>query len=103
MYIVNTTFVIEPQVLPQWLDLIKQRYIPFLGSCGFGKSTLTQIISVEAVDHFTYSLQVRVEDITAYKKLTEELFNEYITVADAMFRTKVVWFNSLMKIIQDSI
>lgn len=100
MYIVNTTFVVEPTVQNQWLEIIKDKYIPFLHQSGYASTTFARVISVEAVDHFTYSLQVGVQDMRQYEALTGEIFSNYLGVAEPMFGTKVLWFTSLMKIIE---
>lgn len=100
MYIINTTFVVEPTVQNQWLDIIKNKYIPFLHQSGYYKTTFCRIISIEAVDHFTYSLQVEASDIEQYNALTGEIFKNYLSIAEPMFGVKVLWFTSLMKKIE---
>ena len=59
--------------------------------------TFTRVVSVDALDHFTYSLQVGIDDLARYKELTEDIFDEYKTIADELFGDKVMWFTSLMK------
>lgn len=97
MYIINTTFVVAPEVQQMWLGILKEKYIPFLRERGYTSLVFSRIISVEAVDQFTYSLQVEVEDIPAYQTLTGEIFEEYWRIADPLFGDKVLWFTTLMK------
>lgn len=100
MYIVNTTFVVENQDQNRWLEIIKDKYIPFLKQNGFDRLVFTRIISIEAVEQFTYSLQVEVGNIDDYKRLTGEIFAEYDSIAISLFAERVVWFTSLMKKIE---
>ena len=97
MYIVNTTFVVEPEAQDQWLDIINSRYIPFLKENGYNVLALSRVISVEAVSHFTYSLLVEVPGLEEYRRLSGELFEEYVRIADPLFGTKVMWLTTLMK------
>lgn len=97
MYIVNTSFVVEAAVQERWLELVAKKYIPFLKKQGFGNIVFTRVVSVEADDHFTYSLQVGIEDLARYGELTGSLFDEYRNVADGLFGERVLWFTSLMK------
>ena len=100
MYILNTTFVVDPSQQDAWLDVIKNIYIPYLNEEGFVDITFTRIISIEPVKQFTYSLQVGVEDMGKYKLLTESVFQKYEVVASPMFGDRVVWFTSFMKKIE---
>lgn len=97
MYLVNTSFSIEPHVLRAWLEIIKEDYIPLLERGGFRVVALSRVISAEAVAHFTYSLLVEVADMARYKELTEDVFGEYLAIAGPLFGTDVMWFTSLMK------
>ena len=97
MYIVNTSFMVEPSVHDRWLKFVTERYIPALRARGFGKVVFTRVLSVDAEDHFTYSLQVNADDMEAYRLIVDELFAEYAATAGALFGQRVLWFNSLMK------
>jgi hypothetical protein len=98
MYLVNTTFAVEPSVHSRWLDIIKGHYIPLLEHKGYEVVALSRVISVDTVHHFTWSLLVAVPDMPSYAELTGKIFDEYLAVADPLFGESVVWFTSLMKI-----
>lgn len=100
MYIVNTSFMVDPQVHDRWLDLLTGKYIPVLKENGFDSLVFTRVLSTEAPDYFTYSLQVNIPDLGNYKLLTEELFYEYVNIAQPLFEDKVLWVTSLMKHIE---
>lgn len=97
MYLVNTSFAVDPAVLDSWLGIIKSHYIPLLKQRGYDVVALSRVISVDPVQHFTYSLLVAVPDMQRYAELTEDVFSEYLAVADPLFGQSVVWFTSLMK------
>ena len=97
MYLVNTSFIVEPPVHDRWLAIVADHYIPLLRARGYTVVALSRVISVEAPDHFTYSLLVEAEDMRRYHELTEELFAEYLTIADPLLGSRVVWFTTLMK------
>ena len=97
MYLVNTSFVVEPNLLERWIGIIKQSYIPLLDKAGFTVAAFSRVISVDPIEHFTYSLLVEVPDMARYKELTEDLFGEYLAIADPMFGSGVLWFTTLMK------
>lgn len=97
MYLVNTSFAVEPAVRDRWLEIINKRYIPLLGQRGYEVVALSRVVSVDPVQHFTYSLLVAVPDMARYAELTGEIFDEYLAVADPLFGQSVMWFTSLMK------
>lgn len=100
MYLVNTSFAVEPCMRDRWLEIINEHYIPLLLEKGFVVVALSRVISVDAVDHFTYSLLVEVENMERYKELTDDVFGEYLAVADPLFGSRALWFTSLMKKIE---
>ena len=42
MYIVNTSFMVEPSVHDRWLKFVTEKYIPALRARGFGKVVFTR-------------------------------------------------------------
>ena len=97
MYLVNTSFAVEPSVRDSWLRIIKENYIPLLEQRGYAVAAFSRVVSVDPVDHFTYSLLVGVTDMARYAELTEDVFGEYLAIADPLFGSGVMWFTSLMK------
>lgn len=101
MYKVNTSFVVEAAENQRWLNIITKNYIPFLKENGFKSVCLSRVLSIEATSHFTYSLLIDIDNIALYDKLTGEMFEEYLSVADPLFGPRVVWFNSVLKQIDE--
>ena len=54
MYIVNTSFMVDPAVQTQWLDLVRKHYIPLIIDRGFARPVFTRVVSEEINEHFTY-------------------------------------------------
>ena len=100
MYTVNTSFMVEPDIHAQWLEMVSNRYIPLLRTQGFDKILFSRILSIEPTEHFTYSLQINIQDLQEYKKLTEEILAEYAAIASDMFGNKALYFTSLLKHIE---
>lgn len=98
MYIVNTSFMVEPAVHERWLAHFRQAYLPLLQAQGFGELTFSRVLSAESVDHFTYSLQVRVAQLDDYNRLVGEFMEEYAALARPLFDEKVLWFSTLMRL-----
>ena len=97
MYIVNTSFMVDPAIHDRWLESLRKHYLPLLAAQGFDKITFTRVLPATAEEHFTYSLQVDVGDMPRYKRLVGELFEEFAATARDLFGDKLMWFNSLLK------
>lgn len=96
MYIVNTTFIVSPTVHGAWYNFVTEKFIPTITQ----KTVFTRLLSEQIEQHFTYSLQVYVDDICAYKQFNTETLLEYQEFATEMFDTEAMFFTSLMKIIE---
>lgn len=97
MYIVNTSFFVEPEVHEIWLTIINSKYLPYLRKKGFEKIIFTKVISQEAEETLTYSLMVDIDDLKSYDKLTGEVFKYYKEIAIPMFGNRIPWFTTLLK------
>ena len=68
---------------------------------GLDGIVFTRVLSERTEDHFTYSLQVALEDMAAYRLYAEEIFPEYAGTARKVFGDRVLWFNSLLKRVEE--
>lgn len=55
MYIVNTSFMVDPAIHDRWLESLRKHYLPLLAAQGFDKITFTRVLPATAEEHFTYS------------------------------------------------
>lgn len=106
MYIVNTSFMVEPPVHDRWYDLLIHRLVPYLREVGFGgddehprRIIFSRVLTDSGDPHYTYSLQVEVPDTAEYQRYMQEVMGEYQTIALPLFGEQVVHFTSLLKTI----
>lgn len=106
MYIVNTSFMVEPPVHARWYDLVMHQVLPFLREAGFGEDEnhprriiFSRVLTNSGDPHYTYSLQVEVPDTAEYERFMQEVMGEYQTIALPLFGEQVVHFTSLLKTI----
>lgn len=97
MYTLNTSFMIMPEIHDRWYQMLTEKYIPLLKSEGYNKILFTRVLSAESVEHYTYSLQVEIEDLGDYKHISEELLSQYIEIASPLFGDKAVHFITILK------
>ncbi len=97
MYILNTSFMVTPDVHARWYDFVTSKFIPRLQREEWEKLYFSRVLSDRKEDHYTYSLMIHLPDIPAYRKYTEELFDEYLEIAVPLFADKVFYLHSLMK------
>lgn len=100
MYIVNTSFFVDPGVQNAWLGILMDKYLPFLKNEGCRIVSFSRVLSNDPVDHFTYSLITEAGDLAQYSRYVDELFAEYERLAGMMFGEKVTTFTTLMKKIE---
>lgn len=97
MYIVNTSFFVDADVQNAWLEILKDKFIPFLRSEGCRIVSFCRVLCDGAADHFTFSLITEAEGLDQYNRYVDELFAEYERLAGMMFGQKVTSLTTLMK------
>lgn len=100
MYILNTSFMVEPEAHDGWYKLLINRFLPEVRKAGLGPIKFCRVLGVVAEDHHTYSLQVELDDMLQYKEFTEDLFPQYTEIAGPIYGEKVLHFATLMKKIE---
>lgn len=100
MYIVNTSFVIEPAAHGRWYDFFTEKFIPFCRAQGFDNMTFTRVMHQKSDGHYTYSLQIHVNDIEQYQQFLQIALGEYSTTVSALFGEQVLHFTTLLKKIE---
>lgn len=97
MYILVTSFIVHYQVHDAWLESLRLNYLPILRGKGYDQLTLTRLMSDRPMEEFTYSLQVEVSDMEAYREVSEEMMSVYGTLLQQRFGEKVLFCTSLLK------
>lgn len=100
MYVVNTSFMVDPACHGQWYALVTGRFIEMLRSEGFEKFLFTRVLSEEPCPHHTYSLQVDVEDIEQYQRFMNDIIGEYRSIASPLLGDGALYFTTLLKKIE---
>lgn len=100
MYIINTTFIVEPPVHGQWYDLFLQKFVPFVRGAGFDELVFTRVLADNGDAHYTYSLQVGVADLGDYQRFLQDVMGEYNAIAGPLFGEQALYFTSLLKRIE---
>lgn len=100
MYIINTSFIVEPPAHNQWYEFFTLKFIPYLRQTGFENLIFTRVLTDENNAHYTYSLQITESTITDYQRFSAEAMTEYSTVAAPWFAEKALHYTSLLKIIE---
>lgn len=100
MYIINTSFMVEPKVHDRWYSMFTDRFIPMLGQEGFTEFTLTRVLTNSNDTHRTYSLQVNVPDIPTYQRFIEQMIGQYTDIASEAFGHQALHFSTLLKRIE---
>lgn len=100
MYIINTSFIVEPPVHGQWYEFFTMKFIPYLRENGFTNLIFTRVLTDENNPHYTYSLQIPESSITDYERFMNDAMKEYSAVAAPWFAEKALHYTSLLKIIE---
>ena len=97
MYIFNISFMVEYAAHDRWLEMMKDKFLPFVRENGYNDLVFTRVISNDSPGEFTYSLQVHMDDMGQYNSFSERVMDEYMAIFPAVFGEKVLHFSTLLK------
>lgn len=100
MYIVNTSFMIEPPVHGRWYEFFTEKFMPRLAIEGFEEFVFTRVLTDNRDPHYTYSLQVHVPDIASYQRFMQDMMGEYSSIVMPLFGEQALHFSTLLKKIE---
>ena len=93
-YIVNTTFIVNPELHDSWYRDIVNDFLPKLKLDEEHKNIVfTRIMSQNGEQHFTYSIQIYIDEIRQYNA-------EYKESATKKLGTEIMYFTSVMKVLE---
>ncbi|RYE36131.1 MAG: DUF4286 family protein [Sphingobacteriaceae bacterium] len=99
MFLYNITFLIDEPIEQQWLDELKNNYIPMIMETGFFQSYQLLQVTDSPNEGLTFCLQFRTNEISSlqsyqnlYAMQTEGNFQQ-------IFTNQMVTFTSTMKLI----
>ncbi|MEG1414128.1 MAG: DUF4286 family protein [Mucinivorans sp.] len=96
MYIVSTTFVVDPSIHGRWYEFFTTKFITTLQ----WPVIFTRVLSAQSDGQYTYSLQVEVPDIENYQNYQNGPLDECLDFSLTMFGEKVLHFTTLLKKIE---
>lgn len=101
MIIYNTTFHVATDVKEQFLEWIKQHYIPAATSSGHLKKPQLALIMArnEGDDGDNYSMQFQVESVDALEQWYKTSGAMLLSPLGTMFGQKVAGFSTIMSVI----
>ncbi|MBE9488186.1 MAG: DUF4286 family protein [Bacteroidetes bacterium] len=100
-YIVNTTFIISPELHDKWYGHIIKELLPILKLDNEHKNIVfTRIMSQEGEQHLTYSIQIYIDDVKQYKVIRDKYIAEYKNSASKLLGTEIMYFISVMRILK---
>ncbi len=97
MYIISTTFAVDPPVHGLWYKFVTEKFLPRLEEESGESPVFTRVLSQIPEDHYTYSVQCRCADIPFYHRFMSRIMADYMEIAEPMFGDKVVYFTTLLK------
>jgi hypothetical protein len=97
MYLINTSFFVEPVAHDLWLGVMREKFLPFLRERQCSVVSFCRVLGAEAEEHFTYSLLTGASDMPAYDRYMQEMLGEYERLAGLMFEGRVTSFTTLLK------
>lgn len=97
MYIINTTFVVEPKIHNQWYKFFIEKFIPAIQQQNFQIIALTRILAENNTGNYAYSLQITVDQIPEYQRYMQEPLEEYVEMAKSLFGEEALHFTTLLK------
>ena len=97
MYIISTTFAVEPPIHGLWYKFITEKFLPRLEQDSGESPVFTRVLSQAAEEHYTYSVQCRCSDIPFYNRFMSHIMADYTEIAEPMFGDKALYFTTLLK------
>lgn len=97
MYIISTTFAVDPPVHGLWYKFVTEKFLPRLEEESGEKVVFTRVLSQTTEDHYTYSVQCRCRDIPFYHHFMSRIMADYMEIAEPMFGDNVLYFTTLLK------
>ena len=99
MYIVNVSFMVSAPVHGVWYDYIDNTFLPEIKSSLLVKNIImSRVLGEQVQTHFTYSIQLYIEEISHYVKLKGGALGSMQVALPTLFKEDVTNFITVMKI-----
>lgn len=99
MYIYNITFNIEPEIEKEWLNYIKEQFIPKMLKSGLLNKSITSKIQVDEAQGNSYSIQFMTDNQDKLKTFIKEELYPILNELHLKFSPKMVYFATELDVI----
>lgn len=98
MILYNVTINIAPEVHDEWLLWMKTVHIPeVLGTGLFTEGKIMRVLTTEAGEGHTYSIQYLLDNIAQYREYEQRFAKQLQQAHTERYRDKFVAFRSLLE------
>ncbi|HRS24786.1 MAG TPA: DUF4286 family protein [Paludibacteraceae bacterium] len=102
MLIFNTTYLVENEFYPQWINWVQESLIPFMMStAGFSEPQIAKVLSGESVKETSYSVQFKISDKSALNDWMRQYGEDFAKLCSANFGNHVLFFSTMLELISD--
>ncbi len=99
MYIYNITFNVDKEIEKEWLQYIKEVFIPQMLRSGLLRSALTSKIMVDEIQGISYSIQFAAGNKKDLKKFISEELQPILHKLHTKFSPKMVYFATELDVV----
>ncbi len=100
MLILNTTFLVSDEIQNQWLEWVREQHIPFmLNTKYFIKPQIAKIISNDATDGTSYSVQFQINNRETLEKWQREFAGKFEQNCYKIFGNEALFFSTILEIV----
>jgi hypothetical protein len=101
MIIYNVTINIDGEVHTDWLEWMKAEHIPAVMATGlFIENRFARVLSEEAAEGFTYSVQYLLNGIGDYETYRTTYASALQAETEKRYKDKYVAFRTLLKVVE---
>jgi hypothetical protein len=101
MYLYSITINIDDDVQKQWLEWMKETFIPELFKTGlFTSRNFLQLINEEKSEGTTYSLQLFMNSLEDYEKYEAEFCYSHQVIMYTAYQNKFVELRTFLKLLE---
>lgn len=101
MFLYNITYLIDESIEQQWLDELKNNYIPTVLETGFFQSYQLLQVTDSPNEGSTYCLQFRTNEISSLQSYQSLYAAQIESGHQQLFVNQLVTFTSTMKLIDE--
>ena len=100
MIVYNVTTKVDNSIQDDWLNWLKEEYIPaMIGTGCFSKAIILEILEIDKSDGATYALQYHADSKALYNRYIEKYSREMAEKAHHKWGDRLLTFPTVMQIV----